>query len=72
MKSKGSAPLEIKGSGTRLSHFEIGSDNPCYQHLSEWKGLIGRLYLHVRPIRGSWIDLIWRAATITCTVPHKI
>jgi hypothetical protein len=27
------------------SHSEIASDNPCYQHLSEWKGLIGRLYL---------------------------
>ena len=27
---------------------------------------------HVRPIGDSWIDLIWRAATMTCTVPHKI
>jgi hypothetical protein len=32
-------------SSHRLSQSEIGGDNPCYQHLSEWKCLIGRLYL---------------------------
>jgi hypothetical protein len=34
MKSKAPTP-GTQGSGTRLSHFEIGGDNPCSQHLSE-------------------------------------